>query len=189
MTVRGLSDVRAILEEVRRLQRSGAQNGRYDDVDLDDPQLFQKLFALARTGEKMTVEDVDRAIGQVNNEAVARIIKASEQVRKCEERRDDLKVYYVYNTADRRLIVLAKDAQCARQFAVWHGHIQEKTNGKVMVMKPEHEIALRVSGKALGRALRDGYPGVVTEMGDNVVMERSKKVYTPMTVVKPGGSS
>ena len=44
----------------------------------------------------------------------------------CHERRDDLKVFYVYNTADRVVTVLAKDAACALEFALYAGHIKER---------------------------------------------------------------
>lgn len=103
----------------------------------------------------------------------------------CRAQSDTLHVFYVYNTAERKLTVLAKDSACARFFAHRAGHILEEGNGRVMVLKPENEAKLRSDGSALGRALRDGHPGAVEFLGNNVVMKESQRVYTPMTMVPP----
>lgn len=172
----------ALLDEARRIQGQG-DGGRYASVDLDDDELRAKLRAIAMV-RAPTLEDLDRAVEQLDAEFRARMVRLGELNKKCSERRDDLKVFFVTNTAGKRLTVLACDLQCARHFAYYHGHIKDERNGRVTVMKPDREADLRKSGKALGRALRDGWPGVVTQLGDNVVMEGSKKVYTPMTIVE-----
>ena len=139
-----------------------SQAAKFRDLSMDD---LKAAFALI---QKREIEEIQRII--------ARRLE-------CRERRDDLKVFYVYNKADKKLIVLAKNASCARMLAVEARHIQEEKNGRVMVLKPENEAKLRVDGSALGRALRDGFPGPVDQRGKNVVHRVWDKVYTPMTVV------
>jgi hypothetical protein len=175
--------VDALLDQARRLQFNPHGEARFDDVDLDGADLREKLLNMARV-KTLVLDDIDLAVAAQDEEHRAFVIELHDLHQKCNERRDDLKVYYVINTADRRLTVLACDAKCARQFAYYHGHIKDQKNGRVLMMKPEREAELRKSGQALGRALRDGWPGVVTQMGSNVVMEGTKKVYTPMTIVE-----
>ena len=174
--------VEALLADVERVRNQDGEH-RYWDLDLEDDAMLSRLLRLATT-RTLTLDDLDSVKADTHAEFMEVIRKESELLRACSERRDDLKVFYVVNTAEKRLTVLAKDAQCARYFAQASDHLKDRSNGRVLVMKPENEAELRRSGKALGRALRDGYPGVVTVMGENVVMERSRKVYTPMTIVE-----
>jgi len=174
--------VDAIVEGARQLQFSGTDE-RYDSVDLDCEDLRTKLIKVARV-RSLTPADLDQMLAEQDKEFRESARRSWEFSTRCRERRDDLRVYYVVNTADRRLTVFARDAQCARHFAHRHGHIQDIKNGRVLVMKEDGETVLRSSGSALGRALRAGYPGVVTALGENVVMAESKKVYTPMTIVE-----
>ena len=176
------STVDQLIETVRELQFTG-EDEKYDVVDLDDGRLRAKLARTAKLREP-TIADLDRAVAEIAAEDAAVHKKQIEFSVKCNERRDDLHVFYVYNTADRKLTVLAREAACARYFAWVYDHIREQKNGRVMVMTEDAELKLRQSGQALGRALRDGYPGVITKVGENVVNEGRKKVYTPMTVVE-----
>ena len=170
-----------LLDHARSLEARGEH--RYDNENLDDSRLRPKLrkVAVSRT---LTLVDLDHAIASVNSEILESMRRGHYFRQRCIEKREDLIVFYVINTADNRLTVLARDAKCARFFAHEKGHIQDVRNGRVRVMLPENEAELRKSGKALGRALRDGHPGVATHVGENVVIERSGKVYTPMTVIE-----
>lgn len=170
-----------IIEVARRLQRGA--NEQYDTVDVDHHLLRAKLEVIAKF-RSPTIEDFDRAVAEMEREIEENMRKALELAMRCQERRDDLRVFYVYNTNNRKLTVLARDAACARLFAKGHGHIRDEKNGQVMVMKEEVEAKLRRSGAALGRALRDGYPGVVKHVGRSVISEERNKVYTSMTIVE-----
>lgn len=154
----------------------------YADCDLDDPEVEARLKDISRV-RPPTLDDLDLVLLEIEDRHRLEMRKRIEERMACHERRDDLKVFYVYNTADRVVTVLAKDAACAREFALYAGHIKERQNGRVLVLKPENELKLRNSGDALGRALRDGKPGVVKKVGENVVMEGPRSVFTPMTVV------
>ena len=173
--------VDALIEAAREKQFT--DDDKYDLADLDDYRLRPRILRIAQSRQP-TVADLDQAIAEVEAEAKASLKKSIEFSIACNERRDDLHVFYVYNTAGRKLTVLAKDAACARYYAHTRGHIQDRKNGRVMVMKEANELELRQSGQALGRALRDGYPGIVKKVGDNVVNEGRSKVYTPMTIVE-----
>ncbi|MBB5700025.1 hypothetical protein [Sphingomonas yantingensis] len=154
--------------------------GPFDNIVLED--LRTKLIDTAMYRD-VTEDDLLKASGQHEKEWLAELHAQTAFWDACRAQSDSLRVYYVYNTADRKLTVLAKDAKCARFFAHRAGHILEEKNGSVMVMKPEVEAALRQSGSALARALRDGHPGVVETLGNNVIMKESERVFTPMTVV------
>lgn len=180
--------VDALLIEARRLQGSNPGERRFEEVDLDCEHLRARLLMVAKV-RTPTFSDLDRAIEGMDVELIDNLQRIEKFDQRCRERGDDIRVFYVINTAAKRLTVLARDAQCARYFARLKGHIQDDKNGQVLIMRPEAEAELRRSGKALGRALRDGHPGVVTQMGENVVMEGSQKVYTPTTIVEPGGAS
>lgn len=156
---------------------------QYCDIDFNDPDLRAKLLKIVAL-RPLTLADLRQAESEVRAEALEACARSMERFQRCNERKDDLRVFYVINTSDNRLTVLARDAKCARHIAHQHGHIKELSNGRVLVMKPENEVELRKSGKALGRALRDGFPGAVSQLGDNVVMERTKMVYTPMTIIE-----
>ncbi|MBY8338403.1 hypothetical protein KYN89_15245 [Alteriqipengyuania sp. NZ-12B] len=176
------STVDQLIDSIRELQFMG-EDEKYDVVDLDDGRLRAKLARTAKLREP-TVADLDRAVAEIEAEDAANLKKQVEFNMKCSERRDDLRVFYVYNTADRKMTVLARNVACARYYARANGHIQQERNGRVMVMPESAELELRRSGDPLGRALRDGYPGVITKVGENVVNENREKVYTPMTIVK-----
>jgi hypothetical protein len=109
--------------------------------------------------------------------------KELEEDIKCQRRSEDLNVYYVYNTADRKLTVLAKSYRCARYIAYVDGHIHKEKNGRAFQLKDGMQKKLLTDGSALGRALRDGYPGVIENIGGSVVNKSWEKVYMPMTVV------
>lgn len=176
--------VDAIFTAIEGKQFSDADvEGPFDSIVLED--IRDKLMQVAMYRD-LTEADVLQASGEHDRKMQAELKALSEFWQSCRAPSDDLRVYYVYNTADRKLTVFAKDAKCARFFAHRAGHILEEGNGHVMVMKPEVEAELRRSGKALGRALRAGYPGVVEALGQNVVMKDSERVYTPMTVVGEG---
>ena len=169
--------VDALLNEAFKL------GGEYHEICYEDPDLRTKLLKVAAL-RPLALADLRQAEREVRAEALEAASRTMERFRSCNERRDDLKVFYVINTSHNSLTVLARDAKCARHFARQHSHIKDRANGRVLVMKPENEADLRTSGKALGRALRDGFPGAVSEIGDNIVMARTKMVYTPMTIVE-----
>lgn len=169
--------VDALMNQASKLQ------GQYEDIDYGDRDLRTKLLKRAAV-RPLTLADLYQANCEVIAEAGEACVRSLELFSRCNERKDDLKVFYVINTSGNKLTVLARDAKCARHFAHQNGHIKEPSNGRVLVMKPENEVELRKSGKALGRALRDGFPGAVSQLGDNVVMEQSNMVYTPMTIVE-----
>lgn len=183
MTEEKYSSAQSLLERGKFLQLQGFENEKYAHVNFDDERLFDRLKSRARF-RSLTLADLDEVSAALWAEDKKNFESNIAFHRSCNERREDLKVFYVTNTAGNELTVLAKDAKCARLFASLCGHIREKLNGTVRVLKPEHEAQLRNSGEALGRALRDGYPGVVTKVGENVVMASNRKVYTPMTIVE-----
>ena len=97
------------------------------------------------------------------------------------------KLFYVWNTADKKLMVLAQNRATARHTAFCHDHVKEVTNSRVAevdLSNPRpHEEKFFASLKA---AIRDGRQGVVRNMdGFAVVGEGSQtKTYAPIIEVK-----
>lgn len=154
----------------------------YANFDLDDPEVRKALVPIAMFRD-LTLDDLDVVLIAQDEAIKLNIAKVGAFLADCHQQRDDLKIYFIHNTNGKVLKVLAKDRACALWFAKSHGHIHEEKNGRVLVMKEERQAALRVSGEALGRALRDGKPGAVTEHGNTVIMSNPDRVYQPMTIV------
>ncbi len=97
------------------------------------------------------------------------------------------KLFYVWNTADRKLMVLAQNRATARHTAFCHGHVKDATNARVAEIDPSkpnaHEEKFFASVRA---AIRDGRQGVVKNMdGFAVVGESSQtRTYAPIVEVK-----
>jgi hypothetical protein len=97
------------------------------------------------------------------------------------------KLFYVWNTADRKLMVLAQNWATARHTAFCHDHVKDAANARVAEIDPSkvgpHEEKFFASVKA---AIRDGRQGVVKNMdGFAVVGESSQtKTYAPVVEVK-----
>lgn len=79
-------------------------------------------------------------------------------------------LFWVKNTSNRYLKVIAINAEAARHFAKYHGHIHEDKNGTVFRCKESYISATKLSGSALGQALRIGKPGVVERRGTSVIV-------------------
>lgn len=176
-------DIGAAIHEVWTLARRAGEDWFYEmDHERHEAEINTTLaqIALQRTP---LVGDLKDIFHQIKARDDLQFRQEMQRHKACVARRDDLKVYYIYNKSDRRLIVLAKDRSCALMFAKQTGHIHEEKNGRVMVLKDEAEKQLRVDGSALGRALRDGFPGAVDQVGENVIHRQSSKVYTPLTMV------
>jgi hypothetical protein len=173
--------VEELLNEAYRLSFNG--DDRFDGIDLDDEDLRAKLQKIAAI-RPLALADVVSADAEISAEFIKRLKSHHDEVVRCRAKRDDLRVFYVINSANNKQTILARDGKCARFFALHSGHIKEEKNGRVLVMNADREAALRTSGEALGRALRTGHPGVVKEVGDNIVLEGAGKVYTPLTIVK-----
>lgn len=102
---------------------------------------------------------------------------------RCNAKSDDLKLFRVENRAGRSIKIAALDAECARMFAQYNGHVQEAKNAKVFVYKDEWLTKQKQDGTAIWRALKEGFPGVLKEVGSHVVIESRGKVFTPLSPV------
>lgn len=169
------------LEIAGMYQRSG--DPRFQAIDFECQHLADRLSTLAKIGP-LSADDVIDADKWVKESNMREITKLQKTFKKCREISDDLRVFYVYNKSNKCLAILAIDVECALFYAKLKHHIHSTKNGRVGIMGREEEAAIRKSGEALGRALRDGYPGVISFVGNNVVNEEFQKVYTPMTIVK-----
>lgn len=97
------------------------------------------------------------------------------------------KLFYVRNTADRKLMVLAQNRATAAHFAFTHDHVKNVANASVALVdvsnpKPHEEkffASIRV-------AIKDGRQGIVKNMDGFVVVGESSqtKTYTPIMEVK-----
>ena len=91
------------------------------------------------------------------------------------------KLYQVANRAEMRIDVIAMDVATAQDFAVRAGHVRSADNATVSRYNEAYVEKLMKDGSALGRAVREGVPGVVEKRGKNVII--GDRVFTPMTVV------
>ncbi len=97
--------VDAFIENVRPLQFS-REDDRYDSVDLDGEDLRAKLLKVA-AHRTLTKADLNQALAELDAEFREDVRRIGEFSRRCNERRDDLRVFYVINTAERRLFYQA----------------------------------------------------------------------------------
>ncbi len=177
-------DIEALLKRGRQLHQEGDDAMFIDDDDL--PALRAKLRARAAHGP-LAISDL-RAVLNAMEEARNREVQAYVLRRTgCTMRCENIQLYRVENAAGRSVRVAAASADCARLLAHIDGHVQEEKNAKVFRYKDEYVADLRRSGSAIGRVLRDGQPGVLREIGRNIVIERTEQVFTPLTVVDAGG--
>lgn len=91
------------------------------------------------------------------------------------------KLYSVANRSQMRIDVIAMDVATAQEFAARAGHVRDADNATVYRYNDDHIEKLMKDGSALGRAVREGVPGVVERRGKNVIV--GDRVFTPMSVV------
>lgn len=155
----------------------------YWGVDLEDRDILKSLHRRAAS-RSLSLADLDAAIAEDSEARTMRFFQTMEKNKKCNAVHPrKCRVYDVYNTAQKPLKVLAIDVQSARYHALQSRHVQEEKNGRVMVYKDEwHEKEMK-SGSALGRAIVEGYQGVLKQVGRNIIIERWNKVYLPLSIV------
>ena len=173
----------ALIERAREIWLEETEGyERFESVLLDHVDTRAMLTFLAKKRD-VTLDDLARLLEILKQQRDLEIKKERAFEAACEERSNDLHVFKVYNTADRIMTVIAKDADCAKHFAWQADHVHRPANGRATQLSALDEAELRRTGSALARALRDGYPGVVERLGQNVVMKRTKRVYTPFSIV------
>lgn len=91
------------------------------------------------------------------------------------------KLFAVSNKSQMRIDVIAMDVETATEFAIGAGHVRSAENASVFRYNDKNIQTLTTNGSALGRAVREGVPGVVEKRGNNVIV--GERVFTPMSVV------
>ena len=91
------------------------------------------------------------------------------------------KLFSVANKSQMRIDVIAMDVETATQFAVRAGRVRSADNATVFRYNEAHIEKITKDGSALGRAVKEGVPGVVEKRGKNVIV--GDRVFTPMTIV------
>lgn len=172
-----------LLQEVRDRRCRGSEISPLDCIDTECHELRQAIVERMRQGVKTTVEDVvmlDEKIGAARLEKMTRELAKGQR---CLAHSDELKLFRVENRAGKSIKIAAIDPDCARIFATHSRHVHEAKNAKVFVYKDEWLEGQRKSGSAIGRALKAGFPGVLKEVGNHVLIEARKKVYSPLSTV------
>lgn len=91
---------------------------------------------------------------------------------------DELRLFFVDNTADRRQLILAANRKFARLISCMSGHIHTPENGKVLVPTDKYNDANAGFVSAVRRAMQDRTPGVIVQRGNHAIM--GEKVYLPL---------
>lgn len=169
-------------EECRRGSIDADDDPR-SDVDLTHPDIRSHLLTIAYC-RPLQPDDLLLAHRTWTAEFLNRMQSTAVRHARCEAVSADLKLFRVQNTARKSILVVAVDADCARMFAARCGHVAHEKNAKVFAYKEEYIERVKRDGSAEGRALREGVPGVLKQIGSSVLIERKGKVYTPLTVVK-----
>lgn len=91
------------------------------------------------------------------------------------------KLFSVANRSEMRIDVIAMDVATAQEFAARSGHVRSADNATAFLYNDGHVQKLLKDGSALGRAMREGVPGVVEKRVNNVIV--GDRVFTPMTAV------
>lgn len=173
----------ALIERAWTIRLEDAEGcERFESVLLDHADTRAILASWAEKRD-VTLDDLALILKRLEQRRDLKIKEERAFEAACEAHSNELHIFKVYNTADRIMTVIAKDADCAKHFAWQADHIHRPANGRVTQLSALDEAELRRTGSALARALRDGYPGAVERLGENVVMKRTKRVYTPFTVV------
>lgn len=92
------------------------------------------------------------------------------------------KLFSVANKSQMKINVIAMDVDTAVEFAIRAGHVRSAENASAFRYNEKYIQTLTTSGSALGRAVREGVPGVVEKRGNNVIVR--DRVFTPMSVVE-----
>lgn len=116
-------------------------------------------------------------------ERIAAVIALGDFNAVCWKPSDDLKLFRVWNTANRTRLVIAQSAACAVRLATQSGHLKDDHNGVVAPIEGEELASLRPTGSALGKAIEGGLPGVVKNVGANIMIEGRDVIYIPLAVV------
>ena len=105
----------------------------------------------------------------------------------CWHRQDDMKLFIVQNTNRKRAYVVAASSRCARYIALWADHLRDFKNGEVFHVKQERLALDEPFQSALRRAVKGGFPGLITRVGDSATILGSSshgimgQVYMPIS--------
>jgi hypothetical protein len=172
-----------ILREISEQQFRGPEGSPLDNIDTECRKLRTAIMERTLRGDLTTVDDVLLLDEQLGAERRKRIAEDVAKVQRCQGKSDKLKLFRVENRAGRSIKIAAIDEDCARMFASYSGHVQEAKNAKVFVYKEEWLQLQKQSGSAIWKALKEGVPGVLKEVGNHVIIESRAKVYTPLSPV------
>ena len=91
---------------------------------------------------------------------------------------EDLQLFWIVNTADRKQFVIAKEAKFARILSARSGHIRERANGEIYRAGPKFFENNPGFGSVVRRAMKDRIPGVIEKKGEHGLT--GEKVYSPI---------
>lgn len=133
---------------------------------------------------------------EVNHENIYHLMKATLQLSRenfekrmrwtlyCLEKSDNLKVFYVFNTNDIKMTIIAQCRDSALDYAELARHIRHINNARVMILNDEETEKLKRSGDPLGRALRAGKPGIIEFYKSHVLNRSTGEAFFPVSVVE-----
>ena len=94
---------------------------------------------------------------------------------------DDLKLFWIVNTAGRKAYFLARSARLARHSAVAANHIQQVDNGTCYQAGESFFTSNGPFGSSVKRAIKDRVPGPIVQKGNHAMM--GDRIYSPLTSV------
>jgi hypothetical protein len=172
-----------ILRQIADQQFRDPNGSPLDNINTDCEELRAAIIRRMLQGGPTTSDDVISIDQTLRAKRHKKFVALLAKGQRCRAKSDNLKLFRVENRAGRSIKVAAVDAECARMFAQHSGHVQEQKNAKVFVYKDEWLATQKEHGTAIWRALKEGIPGVLKEVGSHVMIESRGKVYTPLSPV------
>lgn len=175
--------VNRLLEAIRYRQLKSGGLAPIDDLITDNPKLAYRLRLIAR-GREITDEDAILVQREMDAELVREMVARMEQQNRCYENCENLVLFQVENKGRNRIDVLAADSTCAKVLARLAGHVQTEANARVFRYRQTYLDDIRKKSPALWRAIKGGIPGVVTKVGNHVIVRnKTEVVYSPLSAI------
>lgn len=123
----------------------------------------------------------------VNNfevESAAAIAEITSHNACCLFPNDRQKLFRVWNTANKEILVIANSAKCAVYLSRNAGHIKSTGNGISAEMPEDFLNANNAFAGSLRRAIKEGSAGCIKRVGDFATMPMQGLVFNPICIVK-----
>lgn len=122
----------------------------------------------------------DRYLENLKAESKAAIAETLKHDPCCQQPNENQTLFYVWNTANNKLLVLATSPDCAVYLARRSGHIKANANGVAREVPSELASEDNAFAGSLRRALKAGEAGCIKRVGDFATIPLKGRVYSPI---------